>query len=32
VRSVGKISSALLSMSDTGTLEFVNRIYVPLLV
>jgi len=28
-RSVGEISSAWLSMSDTGMPEFVNRIYVP---
>jgi len=29
VRSVGKIWSASLSMSDTGMPEFVNRIYTP---
>ena len=29
VRSVEKISSASLSMTDTGTPEFVNRIYIP---
>ena len=29
MRSVGKISSALLSVSDTGTPEFVSRIYIP---
>jgi len=28
VRSVGTISSASLSVSDTGMPEFVNRIYV----
>ena len=31
-RSVGTISSASLSMNDTGTPEFVNRIYIPWLV
>jgi len=29
MRSVGKISSASLSVSDTRMPEFVNRIYVP---
>jgi len=29
VKSVGKISSVSLSMTDTGTPEFVNRICVP---
>ena len=29
MRSVGKISSASLSVSDTGTPEFVSRIYIP---
>jgi hypothetical protein len=28
VKSVGTITSASLSMSDTGTPEFVNRIYI----
>ena len=32
MRSVGAISSASLSMSNTGTPEFVNRIYIPWLV
>ena len=32
VRSIGTISSASLSMNDTGTPEFVNRIYIPSLV
>lgn len=32
VRSVGKISFASLSMTDTGTPEFVNRIWIPWLV
>ena len=29
MRSVGNISSASLSVIDTGTPEFVNRIYAP---
>jgi len=32
VWSVEKISTASLSMSETGMLEFVNRIYISLLV
>ena len=32
VKSVGKISTVLLSTTDTGTPEFVNRIYIPWLV
>ena len=32
MKSVGKISSASLSMHDTGTPEFVNRICIPWLV
>ena len=32
MRSVGKISPASLSVSDTGMPEFVNRIYIPLSV
>jgi len=32
VKSIGKISSVSLSMTDTGTPEFVNRICIPWLV